>query len=72
MFHVNQTRATLADLHAAATHVSQRLSEYDCEEAGFLSGTGIPHAFCGSWQVRAMSEHDGEGYEASCGANLAR
>lgn len=62
------TYAPLSDLHAAALYISKRLREYVDYEAGFGEG-GIPHAFCGSWEVRALSEglggQHGEGYEVS-------
>lgn len=59
--------APLSDLHAAASYVSEKLRAYVCEEAGFGYGVGIPHAFAGSWEVRALSEGlggaAGEGFE---------
>ena len=61
--------APLADLHAAAVYVSERLKAYVSEEDGYIHGVGIPHAFAGSWEVRALSEGlgggIGEGFEAS-------
>ncbi|KAG7562350.1 hypothetical protein FFLO_02242 [Filobasidium floriforme] len=62
-----EPHAPLSDLHAAASYVSEKLRAYICEEAGFGYGVGIPHAFAGSWEVRALSEGlggaAGEGFE---------
>jgi hypothetical protein len=62
-----EAHAPLSDLHAAASYVSEKLRAYVCEEAGFGYGVGIPHAFAGSWEVRALSEGlggaAGEGFE---------
>jgi hypothetical protein len=62
-----EPHAPLSDLHAAASYVSEKLRAYVCEEAGFGYGVGIPHAFAGSWEVRALSEGlggaAGEGFE---------
>ena len=62
--------APLSDLHLAATYISGLLRAYHDPEAGFVSGSGIPHAFAGSWEVRALSEGlggasegAGDGYE---------
>jgi hypothetical protein len=65
-----EPQATLADLHSAAKYVSDLLRRYVCEEAGYMDGMGVPHAFAGSWEVRALSEgSDGlgsaEGFEVS-------
>jgi len=64
--------APLSDLHAAATYISELLRAYVDAEAGFTRGNGIPHAFAGSWEVRALSEGlggasegAGDGYEVS-------
>ena len=64
--------APLSDLHAAATYISELLRAYVDTEAGFTRGNGIPHAFAGSWEVRALSEGlggasegAGDGYEVS-------
>jgi hypothetical protein len=62
-----EAHAPLSDLHAAASYDSEKLRAYVCEEAGFGYGVGIPHAFAGSWEVRALSEGlggaAGEGFE---------
>jgi hypothetical protein len=62
-----EPHAPLSDLHAAASYVSEKLRAYVCEEAGFGYGVGIPHAFAGSWEVRALSEGlggaAGDGFE---------
>lgn len=62
-----EPHAPLSDLHAAASYVSEKLRAYVCEEAGFGYGVGVPHAFAGSWEVRALSEGlggaAGEGFE---------
>jgi hypothetical protein len=66
--------APLSDLHLAAAYISGLLRDYVDAEAGFARGSGIPHAFAGSWEVRALSEGlggasegAGDGYEVSAG-----